>query len=62
MSKVAVALLGFVNIFDVWSFVMTVAIISIFYRVAIGRAVIAALPLYVVLLFLSLVGAMFSRT
>lgn len=62
MSKVAVALLGFINIFDIWGFVMTVAILSIFYRVKVGRAVIATLPLYIILLLLSLVGAMFSKT
>ena len=61
MNKVLVAFLGFCNIFELWQFVMAVAIIVVFYRVAIGKAVISVVPLFLVALLLSLVGAFFSR-
>ena len=61
MSKVAVAFLGFFNIFELWQFVMAVAIITVFYRSSVGKAVISVVPLFVIALLFSLVGAFFSR-
>jgi hypothetical protein len=61
MSKVLVAFLGFCNIFELWEFVMAIAIIVVFYRTTIAKAVTAVVPLFAVALLLSLVGAIFSR-
>jgi hypothetical protein len=61
MSKVLVAFLGFCNIFELWQFVMAVAIIVVFYRASIGKAVISVVPVFLVALLLSLVGAFFTR-
>lgn len=60
-SKVLVALLGFCNIFELWQFVMAVAIIAVFYRASIAKAVTTVVPLFVIALLFSLVGAIFSR-
>ena len=60
MNKVAVAFLGFCNIFEIWEFVMAVAIIAVFYRSGVGRAVISVVPLFLIALVLSLLGAFFG--
>jgi hypothetical protein len=59
MNKVAVAFLGFCNIFELWQFVMAVAIITVFYRTSVGKAVISVVPLFLIALFFSLIGAFF---
>jgi hypothetical protein len=59
MNKVAVAFLGFCNIFELWQFVMAVAIITVFYRTSIGKAVVSVVPVFLIALIFSLVGAFF---
>jgi hypothetical protein len=61
MNKVLVAFLGFCNIFELWQFVMAVAIIAVFYRSGIAKAVISVVPLFVIALLFSVAGAFFSR-
>lgn len=61
MNKVLVAFLGFCNIFELWSFVMAVAIIAIYYRSGIAKAVIAMVPVTAVYLCFALMGAIFSK-
>lgn len=59
-NHVLVALLGFVNVFQIWTIVMAVLIIAAAYRVTKGKAFAAVVPLFALALLLSLVGAFFS--
>lgn len=60
MNKMAVAFLGFFNVFEIWQIVMAVAIVAVFYRVGKGKAAVAVAPLFLLVLALKLVGGYFS--
>jgi len=59
-NHVLVALLGFVNVFEIWMIVMAVLILAAAYRITKGKAFVAILPLFALALLLKLVGAFFS--
>jgi hypothetical protein len=60
MNKVAVAFLGFFNVFEIWQIVMAAAIVAAFYRVGRVKAAVAVAPLFLLVLILKLVGGYFS--
>lgn len=60
-SKVLVAFLGYLNVFQIWEIVMAVLIFAAAYRVSKSKAAVAVLPLFALGLILRLVGAMFQR-
>lgn len=61
MNKVAVAFLGFFNVFEIWQIVMAILIVAVFYRVGKGKAAVAVAPLFLIGLLLKLSGAFFSQ-
>lgn len=61
-SKMLVALLGYLNVFQIWQIVMAILIFAAAYRVSKSKAAIAVVPLFALGLILRLVGALFSRT
>lgn len=61
-NKVLVAILAYINVFQIWQIVMAILIFAAAYRVSKTKAAIAVGPLFALGLILRLVGAMFSRT
>jgi len=62
MNKVAVAVLGFFNVFQVWQIVMAIAIVAIFYRIGKLKATVVVAPLFLLGLLFKIIGAYFSKT
>lgn len=62
MNKVAVAVLGFFNVFQVWQIVMAIAIVAIFYRIGKLKSTVIVLPLFLLTLVFKIIGAYFSKT
>jgi hypothetical protein len=60
-SKVLVAILGYINVFQIWQIAMAILIFAAAYRVSKTKAAIAVGPLFALGLILRLVGALFSR-
>jgi uncharacterized membrane protein YhaH (DUF805 family) len=62
MNKVAVAVLGFFNVFEVWEIAMAIAIVAVFYRIGKLKATVVVAPLFLLGLLFKIIGAYFSKT